>query len=120
MYCFSARSNTSVLPWLPGRRFFIFDRMEYGTFSRWGIVNGLTMLSMAEYAAEHLRPDQSYAVFVVAMNEEPSIFPSNMILLYDSRKNSPPVWSPYVEEFLVFAVVRPEEVPLFRQPQPQS
>ena len=31
MFCFTARSNVSVLPWLPGRKFFIFDRREYGT-----------------------------------------------------------------------------------------
>ena len=110
MYCFTARSNTSVLPWLPGRRYFIFDRMEYGTFSKWGRVEGASMKEMADFAAGHLLPNQRYALFVVAMNEDPSVFPPNMILLYDSRKNSPPVWGPYTEEFLVFAVVRPEDV----------
>lgn len=110
MYCFTARSNTSVLPWLPGRRYFIFDRMEYGTYSKWGHVEGASMKLMADFAAEHLLPNQRYALFVVAMNEDPNVFPPNMVLLYDSRKNSPPVWGPYVEEFLVFAVVRPEDV----------
>ena len=51
---------------------------------------------------------------MVAMNEDPNLFPPNMILLYDSRRNERPVWGPYVEEFLVFAVVRNEEVELFR------
>ena len=120
MYCFTARSNTSVLPWLPGRRFFIFDRMEYGTFSKWGRVDAPSMQFMADYAAEHLLPEQRYALFVVAMNEEPNVFPSNMILLYDSRKNSPPVWGPYTEEFLVFAVVRPEFAESFRREPPRS
>ena len=110
MYCFTARSNTSVLPWLPGRRYFIFDRMEYGTYSKWGHVEGASMKLMADFAAEHLLPNQRYALFVVAMNEDPNVFPPNMVLLYDSRKNSPQVWGPYVEEFLVFAVVRPEDV----------
>lgn len=109
MYCFTARSNTSVLPGLPGRRFFIFDRMEYGTYSKWGRIEGASMKQMADFAAEHLLPNQRYALFVVAMNEDPNVFPPNMVLIYDSRKNSPPVWGPYVEEFLVFAVVRPED-----------
>jgi hypothetical protein len=46
---------------------------------------------------------------VVALNEDPNIIPSNLILLYDSRRNERPVWGPYIEEFLVFAVVRPED-----------
>lgn len=114
MYCLSARSNVSVLPWLPGRKFFVFDRREFGTYSKWGRVSGLSMLDMAFEAAARLAPDQRYAVFVVAMNEDPNIFPSNMVLLYDSRRNEKRVWGPYVEEFLVFAVVREEEKDLYR------
>lgn len=41
-----------------------------------------------------------------------------MILLYDSRKNERPVWGPYVEEFLVFAVVREEDVERYRSRMP--
>ena len=120
MYCLSARSNVSVLPWLPGRQFFIFDRRELGTFSKWGRVSGLSMLDMALEAAARLRPDQRYALFVVAMNEDPNIFPANMILLYDSRQNERRVWGPYIEEFLVFAVVREEEKDLYRPSAPRN
>jgi hypothetical protein len=42
-----------------------------------------------------------------------------MILLYDSRKNERPVWGPYVEEFLVLAVVREEDVEFFRSRMPR-
>ena len=119
MYCFSARSNVSVLPWLPGRSYFIFDRMETGTYSKWGRSHGLSMKGMAEEIADRLEPGQRYAVFVVAMNEDPNIFPPNMVLLYDSRQNEEPVWGPYVEEFLVFAVVRQEDVDLYRPRVPR-
>ena len=114
MFCFTARSNVSVLPWLPGRRFFIFDRMEYGTFSKWGRTSGESMKVMADEGAARLEPTQPYGIFVVAMNEDPNLFPPNMIMLYDSRKNERPVWGPYVEEFLVFAVVRGEDVEHYR------
>ena len=114
MYCFSARSNVSVLPWLPGRSYFIFDRMENGTYSKWGRSHGLSMKGMAEVVAGRLGPDQRYAVFVVAMNEDPNLIPPNMILLYDSFQNEEPVWGPYIEEFKVYAVVRLEDVDLYR------
>ena len=42
-----------------------------------------------------------------------------MILLYDSRLNEREVWGPYIEEFLVFAVVRPEEKDLYRPKGPR-
>lgn len=119
MYCFSARSNVSVLPWLPGRKFFIFDRREYGTFSKWGRTFGLTLQDMADEAAERLEPSQRYALFVVALNEDPNIIPSNLILLYDSRRNERPVWGPYIEEFLVFAVVRDEDIEFYRSKMPR-
>ena len=118
MFCFTARSNVSVMPWLPDRKFFIFDRKEYGTFSKWGRAFSQSMNDMADEATEMLGPAQQYGVFVVAMNEKPNIFPPNMILLYDSRKNERPVWGPYVEEFLVFAVVRDEDVELYRSRMP--
>ena len=119
MFCFTARSNVSVLPWLPGRKFFIFDRGEYGTFSKWGRAFGQSMKDMADEAAARLEPTQQYGLFVVAMNEKPNLFPPNMILLYDSRRNERPVWGPYVEEFLVFAVVREEDVELYRSRMPR-
>ena len=71
-------------------------------------------------AAERLEPDQRYALFVVAMNEDPNIFPANMILLYDSRRNERPVWGPYTEEFLVFAVVRDEDKDQYRSAVPRN
>ena len=114
MFCFTARSNVSVLPWLPGRKLFIFDRGEYGTFSKWGRAFSQSMKDMADEAAARLEPAQQYGVFVVSTNEDPNIFPPNMILLYDSRKNERPVWGPYEEEFLVLAVVRHEDVELYR------
>ena len=118
LYCFTARSNTSVLPELPGRRFYIFDRKEYGTFSRWGrVLERSSMQEMANEAAARLKPDQRYAIFVVSLNEDPNIFPGNMILLYDSRQNERPVWSPYDEEYLVFAVVREEDADSARLPR---
>ncbi len=120
MFCFTARSNVSVLPWLPRRKFFIFDRGEYGTYSKWGRAFGLSMKDMADEAAARLEPTQQYGVFVVAMNERPNIFPPNTILLYDSRKNERPVWGPYVEEFLVFAVVREEDVERYRSMRPRG
>jgi hypothetical protein len=120
MFCFSARSNVSVLPWLPGRKFFIFDRKEYGTFSKWGRAFGQFMNNMADEAVERLEPTQQYGIFVVAMNEDPNLFPQNMILLYDSRRNERPVWGPYVEEFLVFAVVRHEDVEFYRSKMPRK
>ena len=119
MFCFTARSNVSVLPWLPHRKFFIFDRGEYGTYSKWGRAFGQSMKDMADEAAARLEPTQQYGLFVVAMNEKPNLFPPNMILLYDSRKNERPVWGPYVEEFLVFAVVREEDVDLYRSRMPR-
>ena len=119
MYCFSARSNVSVLPWLPRRKFFIFDRMEYGTFSKWGRSFAQSLKDMADEVVLRLEPDQQCAIFVVAMNEKPNLFPPNMILLYDSRKNERPVWGPYVEEFLVFAVVREEDVEHYRSMTPR-
>ena len=119
MFCFTARSNVSVLPWLPGRKFFLFDRGEYGTYSKWGRAFGQSMKDMADEAAERLEPTQQYGLFVVAMNEKPNLFPPNMILLYDSRKNERPVWGPYVEEFLVFAVVREEDVEHYRSMTPR-
>ncbi|MBR4253571.1 MAG: hypothetical protein IKQ16_00605 [Lentisphaeria bacterium] len=118
MYCFSARSNVSVLPWLPGRRFFIFDRMEYGTYSKWGRVSGLPMQDIADEIAARLEPDQKYAVFVVAMNEDPNILPPNTVLLYDSRREERPVWGPYEEEYVVLAVVRDRDVESFRSMSP--
>ena len=122
MYCFSARSNVSVLPWLPRRKFFIFDRMEYGTFSKWGRSFAQSLKDMADEVVLRLEPDQQCAIFVVAMNEKPNLFPPNMILLYDSRKSERPVWGPYVEEFVVLAVVRYEDVDLYRSlfPRKQS
>ena len=120
MYCFSARSNVAVLPWLPGRKFFIFDRMEYGTFSKWGRSYGLSMKEMADEVAARLEPDQKYAIFIVAMNEYPNFFPPNTILLYDSRKKELPVWGPYVEEFVVLAVVRYKDVDYFRSMFPRK
>ena len=123
MYCFTARSNTSVMPGLPERKFYIFDRKEYGTFSKWGrVLEQASMQEMANEAAARLKPDQRYALFVVAMNEDPNIFPGNMVLLYDSRRNERPVWGPYEEEFLVFAVVREEDRERYRPktPQPQD
>ena len=120
MFCFTARSNVSVLPWLPGRKFFIFDRGEYGTFSKWGRAFSQSLKDMADEAAERLEPTQQYGIFVVAMNEKPiNLFPSNMILLYDSRKNERPVWGPYTEEFLVFAIVREEDVEFYRSREPR-
>lgn len=122
MYCFSARSNVSVLPWLPRRKFFIFDRMEYGTFSKWGRSFAQSLKDMADEVVLRLEPDQQCAIFVVAMNEFPNIFPPNTIVLYDSRKSERPVWGPYVEEFVVLAVVRYEDVDLYRSlfPRKQS
>lgn len=114
MYCLSARSNVSILPWLPGRKFFIFDRMEYGTFSKWGRSYGQSLLDMTDEAAARLEPTQRYAIFVVAMNEYPNFFPPNTVPLYDSRKKELPVWGPYVEEFVVLAVVRDRDVDYFR------
>ena len=114
MFCFTARSNVTVLPWLPGREFFIFDRMEMGTYSKWGRAFGLSMEGMSVAAASRLPPEHRYGLFVVAMNELPTLFPPNMIKLYDSRENEPRVWGPYVEEFLVFAVVREEDTSLYR------
>jgi len=119
MYCFSARSNVSVLPWLPGRSYFIFDRLEQGTYSKWGRSHGLSMKGMAEVIADRLEPGQRYAVFVVAMNEDPNLIPPNMILLYDSFQNEEPVWGPYVEEFKVYAVVREEDIDLYRPRVPR-
>ena len=118
MYCFSARSNVSVLPWLPGRRYFIFDRMEYGTFSKWGRVSGLSMQDIADGIVARLEPDQKYAVFVVAMNEDPNILPPNTVLLYDSTREERPVWGPYEEEYVVLAVVRDQDVESFRSRSP--
>ena len=114
MYCFSARSNVSVLPWLPRRKFFIFDRMEYGTFSKWGRSVPQSLKEMTDEVVLRLKPDQQCAIFVVAMNEFPNIFPPNTVVLYDSRKSEPPVWGPYIEEFVVLAVVRQEDVELYR------
>ena len=114
MFCYTARSNVSVMPWLPGRQFFIFDRMEYGTFSKWGRGYKWPLNKIADKAAAMLGPMRPYGIFVVAMNEDPNLFPPNMILLYDSRKNERPVWGPYVEEFLVFAVVREEDIEYYR------
>jgi len=119
MYCLSARSNVSVLPWLPGREFYIFDRREKGTYSKWGRVFGHSLLDMALDAADDLEPGK-YALFVLAMNEDPNIIPPNMILLYDSNKNERPVWGPYVEEFKVYRVVRPEDIALFRPDGPHE
>ena len=119
MFCFTARSNVSVLPWLPGRKFFIFDRGEYGTFSKWGRAFGQSMKDMADGAAARLEPSQPYGLFVVSTNEDPNIFPPNMILLYDSRRNERPVWGPYEEEFLVLAVVRDEDVEFYRSKMPR-
>ena len=113
MYCFSARSNVSVLPWLPGRKFFIFDRREYGTFSKWGRAYGQSMLDMADEAVARLEPSQRYAIFVVAMNEYPNFFPPNTVLLYDSRRKERPVWGPYIEEFVVLAAVRDRDADYF-------
>ena len=120
MYCFSARSNVSVLPWLPRRRFFIFDRMEYGTFSKWGRSFSQSLNDMADEVAARLEPDQQCAIFVVAMNEFPNFFPPNTIVLYDSRKSERPVWGPYVEEFVVLAVVRHEDVERYRSAFPRK
>ena len=120
MYCFTARSNVSILPWLPGRSCYIFDRGETGTYSLWGRERGLSMRDMAEEIAARLKPDQRYALFLVAMNEDPNIFPANMILLYDSRRNERPVWGPYTEEFLVFAVVRDEDKDQYRSAVPRN
>lgn len=120
MYCFSARSNVSVLPWLPRRKFFIFDRMEYGTFSKWGRSFAQSLKDMADEVVLRLEPDQQCAIFVVAMNEFPNIFPPNTIVLYDSRKSERPVWGPYVEEFVVLAVVRYEDVDLYRSLFPRK
>ena len=114
LYCFTARSNVSVMPWLPGRKFFIFDRMEYGTFSKWGRAYRGSMKDMADVVVTCLKPEQKYAIFVVALNEDPNFFSPNMILLYDSRKNERPVWGPYEESFLVFAVVRDEDISHYR------
>ena len=114
MFCYTARSNVSVMPWLPGRQFFIFDHLEYGTFSKWGRGYKWPLNDMADKAASMLGPMRPYGIFVVAMNEDPNLFPPNMILLYDSRKNERPVWGPYEEEFLVFAVVRDEDVEHYR------
>ena len=114
MFCFTARSNVTLLPWLPGRQYFIFDRMEKGTYSKWGRAHGLSMEGMAVAAASRLPPEHRYGLFVVAMNELPTLFPPNMILLYDSRENEQRVWGPYVEEFLVFALVRAEDTNLYR------
>lgn len=120
MYCFSARSNVSVLPWLPRRKFFIFDRMEYGTFSKWGRSFSQSLNDMADEVAARLEPDQQCAIFVVAMNELPNFFPPNTIVLYDSRKSERPVWGPYVEEFVVLAVVRHEDVTRYRSAFPRK
>jgi hypothetical protein len=120
MYCFSARSNVSVLPWLPRRQFFIFDRMEYGTFSKWGRSFGQSLKDMADEVVARLKPDQQCAIFVVAMNEFPNFFPPNTIVLYDSRKSELPVWGPYVEEFVVLAVVRHEDVERYRSAFPRK
>ena len=120
MFCFTARSNVSILPWLPGRSCYIFDRGETGTYSLWGRERGLSMRDMAEEIAARLKPDQRYALFLVAMNEDPNIFPANMILLYDSRRNERPVWGPYTEEFLVFAVVRDEDKDQYRSAVPRN
>ena len=120
MYCFSARSNVSVLPWLPRRKFFIFDRREYGTFSKWGRSYGQSLKDMADEVAERLEPDQQCAIFVVAMNEFPNFFPPNTIVLYDSRKSERPVWGPYIEEFVVLAVVRHEDVEHYRSAFPRK
>ena len=43
-----------------------------------------------------------------------------MILLYDSFQNEEPVWGPYIEEFKVYAVVRLEEVDLYRPRGPRA
>jgi len=115
LFCFSARSNTSVMPWLPRRQFYIFDRKEMGTYSKWGNSQGLPLESMAIEAASRLEPGQRYGIFVIALNEQPIPFtPPNMILLYDSRENELPVWGPYIEAFQVFAVVRQEDQGLYR------
>jgi len=114
MYCFSARSNVSVLPWLPGRKFYIFDRGEYGTFSKWGRSHGQYMADMTNEVAARLEPSQQYAIFVVAMNEYPNFFPPNTVMLYDSRRKEDPVWGPYIEEFVVLAVVRDQDTDYFR------
>ena len=120
MYCFSARSNVSVLPWLPRRQFFIFDRMEYGTFSKWGRSFGQSLKDMADEVVARLKPDQQCAIFVVALNEFPNFFPPNTIVLYDSRKSERPVWGPYIEEFVVLAVVRHEDVERYRSAFPRK
>ena len=120
MYCFSARSNVSVLPWLPHRQFFIFDRMEYGTFSKWGRSFSQSLKDMADEVVMRLEPDQQCAIFVVALNEFPNFFPPNTIVLYDSRKNELPVWGPYIEEFVVLAVVRHEDVDRYRAAFPRK
>lgn len=119
MYCLSARSNVSILPWLPGRAFYIFDQKEKGTYSKWGRSHGFFMDKMADEAAAGLEPGQ-FALFVVAMNEDPNMIPPNMILQYDSGKSEPQVWGPYIEEFKVFAVVRPEEASLYRLEEPHE
>ena len=129
IYCLTARSNVSILPWLPGRAFYIFDQKERdreefrpedkSTYSKWGRSHGFFMDEMADAAAAGLKPGQ-FALFVVAMNEDPNMIPSNMILQYDSSRSEPPVWGPYVEEFKVYAVVRPDEVQLYRPDGPHE
>jgi hypothetical protein len=72
------------------------------------------MADMTNEVAARLEPSQQYAIFVVAMNEYPNFFPPNTVMLYDSRRKEDPVWGPYIEEFVVLAVVRDQDTDYFR------
>lgn len=105
--CFCARQNVPVMAYLP-QQFFIFDRGEFGTFSKWGKIKALSMIQMSNIMFEAFPKGNDAFLLLVSSNERPTAVPPNFQLVYSSADHEKKTWSPYGEAFYLYEVVRPE------------
>ncbi len=103
--CYTARQNVSVIAFLDDP-FFIFDRKEMGSFSKWGRIPPHSLYEISDEVFK-LLPKEAKAFLIIASgNEAPRGIPPNFYERYHSSDHEKTIWSPYGEDFYVYEVVR--------------
>ncbi len=120
IFYWTATYYDTIMAYLPGRKAFIMEREEMGTYSKWNTYRPWKMDDAVKMIEEHMPADQKYALFIVIPWEHPLqaasrridgwiIYenpPANFERIYDSSKYGRPIWNPNIipEQFIVYLV----------------
>lgn len=129
IFYWTATYYDTIMAYLPGRKAFIMEREEMGTYSKWNTYRPWKMDDAVKMIEAHTPADRKYALFIVVPWEHPLeavsrrvdgwiVYenpPANFERIYDSADHGRPIWNPNIipEQFIVYLVRNPR----YKQPR---